>query len=567
MKNKAGLVEKIRKRIKNPLIILTIITVIIATYISAVQISIGVNYFDVFTYLNIALFYAGMVPMDTSQLHSPPLIPFLTSLVFRAGFVSSNVIIIIDAIIFIFGVIGLYLLLKLRFNEIQSLCGCLIYISFPLIISWAASGSIDVPAVSFSIWAIYLMVMGVEKHSKYLYLALPLFALAVLTRYTAALLIFPMILYLAMGSALEKSLKTHLTHLLIAGALITPVVIYLYQKINYLYYLIVLMNSSIFNWRSIGRGDVAYNPDNLYYLHNLLNYMGVGPVKGSYYQLFSPNQAVPSILSYLTVVLVLCGLSIYSYSILKNKIEQVSQGDKKSLVQIFALFFLIILSLVSFFYLSYIITDILLFLTCLLSYKIFHHGKNSHLKIDLLFLCWFLTFFIMHSTIPMKVDRYFITVLPALAYFIILGLSVLIERYKLRINNKTWKTWGLYAVVGLIFLTSSTVTFMGHTPNTCLIKYIEPSTQWLEDYDPQCQEKVIFSDYSPAVSWSMKKMVIGGVLKDFKNTNEFSSMLTAAGAEYYIDALSEKKPVLKDYHVIKENGDIVIYQKNEDFES
>ena len=173
----------------------------------------------------------------------------------------------------------------------------------------------------------------------------------------------------------------------------------------------------------------------------------------------------------------------------------------------------------------------------------------------------------MHSTIPMKVDRYFITVLPALAYFIILGLSVLIERYKLRINNKTWKTWGLYAVVGLIFLTSSTVTFMGHTPNTCLIKYIEPSTQWLEDYDPQCQEKVIFSDYSPAVSWSMKKMVIGGVLKDFKNTNEFSSMLTAAGAEYYIDALSEKKPVLKDYHVIKENGDIVIYQKNEDFES
>nr|WP_243687637.1 hypothetical protein [Methanobacterium formicicum] len=57
------------------------------------------------------------------------------------------------------------------------------------------------------------------------------------------------------------------------------------------------------------------------------------------------------------------------------------------------------------------------------------------------------------------------------------------------------------------------------------------------------------------------------MLKDFKNTNEFSSMLTAAGAEYYIDALSEKKPVLKDYHVIKENGDIVIYQKNEDFES
>lgn len=141
-----------------------------------------------------------------------PLIPFLTSLVFRAGYVSGNVIIIIDAILFIFGVIGFYLLLKQRFNEIQSLFGSLIYISFPLIISWAASGSIDVPAISFSIWAIYLMVIGVEKDSKYLYLALPLFVLAVLTRYTAALLIFPMILYLFMGNNmknLEKKFNPH----------------------------------------------------------------------------------------------------------------------------------------------------------------------------------------------------------------------------------------------------------------------------------------------------------------------------------------------------------------------
>lgn len=566
MKNKAGLVEKIKEEIKKPLIILTIITVIIAIYVSAVQISIGVNYFDVFTYLNVALFYAGMLPMNAAQIHCPPLIPFLTSLVFRAGYVSGNVIIIIDAILFIFGVIGFYLLLKQRFNEIQSLFGSLIYISFPLIISWAASGSIDVPAISFSIWAIYLMVIGVEKDSKYLYLALPLFVLAVLTRYTAALLIFPMILYLFMGNNMKKTLKRNLTPIIVAGAIITPIIIYLYQKINYMSYLTVLVNSSIFNWRSIGVGDIAYNPDNLHYLYNLLNYIGIGPITGSYYQIYTPSQAAPSILSYITVILVLFGLGIYVYRILKNKKEQFNQKDKiskKSIAQIVLLIFLIIASFVSFFYSTYIITDVLLLLTCFLAYKIFQ-DENKYLKIDLLFLYWFLTFFIMHSTIPMKVDRYVITVLPALAYFIILGFSVLIEKYKTKIKSKTWKTWGLYALVGVIFLTSSTVTFIGHTPNTCLIKYIEPSTQWLEDYDPNYQEKVIFTDYSPAVTWSMKKIVIGGVLKDYKNTDEFSSMLTQARAEYYIDALSEKKPVLKDYHIIKDNGCVVIYQKNKD---
>lgn len=555
------LTKRIIERLKNPLSILTIITIIMASFLSVVQIGIGVNYFDVFNYLNVALFYAGIIDGGSNMLSIPPLIPFLTSLFFRVGLVSGSVIIILDAVIFVFGVMGLYLLFNERFDENQSFAGCLIYISLPLIISWAASGSLDVPAISFSIWAVYFMVVGVKKHSKYLYLAIPMFVLAVLTRYTAALLILPLMLYLFMSSDLKRGMKTHLTHLIIALGMVTPFLIYIYLKINYLSYLVLLVTEPVVTGKAFGVGDAAYNPNNLYYLYNMFNYIGVGPLKGSYFQIFSPSQGSPSILSYITVALVLCGLGIYVYRIISWKIRENDELDKFKIIEGIVLLFLLVASVISFFYAPYLITDVIVFFVCLLIYKVFRGSGIGNLKLDLLFLYWFFTFFIMHSAVPLKLDRYFITTTPALAYFIILGLSVLIEKYKPLIKNENLKKWGLYSIVGLIFLVSSTATFIGHTPNNCLINYIEPTTQWLEEYDPNYEDKVIYSDYSPAVTWSMKKMVITGVMRDYKDTDDFTSMLINSNAEYYIDVFSEPKPTLKGYREIKKTDLITIYQR------
>jgi hypothetical protein len=129
-KHKSAFLSKIYR---NPLFILTIITVGITAYLLEVQIKIGVPYWDVFNYLNNALFFAGMG--KGSVLYLPPVIPFLTSLFFKAGYISINAIFILDSILFIIGVIGLYLLLNQRFNGIQSLTGSLIFISFPVVYS------------------------------------------------------------------------------------------------------------------------------------------------------------------------------------------------------------------------------------------------------------------------------------------------------------------------------------------------------------------------------------------------------------------------------------------------
>nr|WP_243687175.1 glycosyltransferase family 39 protein [Methanobacterium formicicum] len=65
------------------------------------------------------------------------------------GYVSVDVIFLISGLIFILGVIGLYLLLKERFDPTKSLAGSLIFISLPVIMAWAVSGGIDLPGVVF----------------------------------------------------------------------------------------------------------------------------------------------------------------------------------------------------------------------------------------------------------------------------------------------------------------------------------------------------------------------------------------------------------------------------------
>lgn len=555
-------------KLKDPLRILTIATTIIAMALSTVQIIIGVNYFDVFTHLNVALQYSGLVTEGANMVPVPPLIPFLTSLVFRAGLVSSSVIIILNAIFFIFGVIGLYLLFNQRFNEIQSFTACLIYISLPLVFSWAASGSTDVPAISLSIWTMYFMVRGVEKDPKYLYLVIPMLALAILSRYTTAILIIPLLFYFIVGTNFLKTFRTHLKQIIIPLAIIIPFLVYAYFKISYFSCLIFLTIQPLVFGKVFGVGDAAYNPDNLYYLNNLLKYLAVGPIKGNYYEILSPSLGSASIFAFIIATLVILGLGIYVYTILKkkywvseNKYTEMDGIGKWSIFQMLFLGFLVIAGIFSFYEAPYLVTDIIVLCICILIYKLLDDVDGKNLKMDLLFLLWFFTFFIMHSVTPVKVDRYMITITPALAYFTFLGLSVLIERYKSRIKKDSIRSWGLYLMVGLVFLTSTTVTFAGHTPNTCLIKYVEPTAQWLEDYDPQYQDKVIFSDYSPAVSWSMKKMVFTGVLRDYNNVDEFSSMLIESNAEYYIDVFSENKPALQGYQAVNKTDLITVYQK------
>ena len=562
MKNPIDINAKFREIYKNPLFKLTVITTVITVYLIIRQENIGVPYYDVFVYLNNALIFAGIPVGNMSVIYLSPLMPILTSLVFRTGYISANVIFILDGLIFISGVIGLYLIFRERFNEIQSLVGSLIFISFPLVYSWAASGAIDVPGVSFSIWVIYALVMGVRKNSKLLYLVFPLFTVAFLARYTSAILVFPMILYLLMNDDFIKNMKKISFGILAGLVIITPFFIYIYEKLGNLNSIINIFTSTL-----IGSGasvnDLGYNPDKLYYLTLILNYISVSPLQGTYSQILNPSYGFPSVLSYITVIIVLFGLSIYLYGIMKKKIQEIDIYNKnKTNLQLIILILLFIVGILSFFTSSYLITEFIILGALYVGYRLLKGTKIKNLEIDFLFLSWFVSFFIFHSIIPLKVDRYFITMSPALAYFIILGLSIVIEKYKFKFKQEKLKSGGLYFIVVLVFLSSITAVNLGHTPKHGYGFYIQSASDWLMEYDPNYQDKVIYSDYDPALTWSLKKEVKFGVPRLYTSSEAFSNYLIGNNADYYIDTLSNPKPDIPGYHIIKNITSISIYESN-----
>jgi hypothetical protein len=177
-----------------------------------------------------------------------------------------------------------------------------------------------------------------------------------------------------------------------------------------------------------------------------------------------------------------------------------------------------------------------------------------------MFLSWFGVYLIFQSTFIIKVDRYFITMAPALAYFIILGLSEFVDRIKPKIKNSNIKSWGIYLIISLIFLSSAVATNISHQPKKSFTVDIEHASNWLTEHDPGYKNKVIASDYPNAVSWNLKRPVLGLFPRLYKNTEVFSTVLKRNHVNYYIDTISKSHPNIKGYHIIKTFNVVSIYE-------
>jgi len=546
------------------LTILILITGVLVAYLLKVQIKIGVPYWDVFNYLNNALHFANMGSNGVVN-HLPPMIPVVTSLVFRMGYVSVDVIFIISGLIFILGVIGLYLLLNERFNPTKSLAGSLIFISLPVVMAWAVSGGIDLPGVVFSIWALYFLVIGLKKDSKLLFLVLPLLVASLLTRYTAGLIVIPMIFYILANLNQVKEIL-HIKKVILGILIELGVLLAIFT-----YFILQLDTSALFGLffdvvtsSSSGVEDVAYNSNFLYFLQNSLNYISLGPVQGTYRQLLNPSEGIPSILAYIIGIISVIGISSYIYRVLSTENEDdISRANLANLGKIIVILVLFTGLVLSFYNKSLILSEILLLVLVYLLYRFMARGKfemDSKLALDLMFISWFGAYFIFHGILPFKVDRYFITMAPAFTYFIILGLSQFIGELKPRIKGLNSKSGWVYLMVALICLSSATATYIGHTPQKTFTVDISNASEWIKGYDPSYSSKVIGSDYPNAVTWYLHQDTTGAYLKNYNNTVEFANYLHENGVYYYFDS-NKSHPNLKGYRIIKTFGVVAIYEK------
>lgn len=182
---------------KKELLFITIISTILVAYYVNFNNNLGIYCSDVYVYLLNALYFAGTNVHSTKSIYLSPVVCFLTSLIFDLGYVDKVAIFITTGILAIIGNIGLYFLLRLRFSSLLSMTGTIIYTTLALNLAWLANGSLDIPAVTFTIWAVYFTILAIKKDSRYYCLALPFLVVGFYTRYTVGLILPPLLLYYA----------------------------------------------------------------------------------------------------------------------------------------------------------------------------------------------------------------------------------------------------------------------------------------------------------------------------------------------------------------------------------
>jgi len=541
------------------LLLLLIVVSIITYYRILVQIQMG-PISDSFDFLSNALIYAGQ-GTGYGDLLRPPVFGFLISLVFRLGYISTNVVFYMDGLLFIFGVIGMFFLLRTRFSNFESFFGALLYSTFPIVITIVGVGFSDLASVSFTIWTFYFLILAVKKDSKYFYLVFPLAMVSFLTRYNNALLIFPIFLYLLIHKD-ELKFRNIFGGIAVSLGLLCPVLLFFYQKFGSIIY--PFINFSTTSSTVVSSESAAYYPNPLFFLDKLPDFTGP---QGSLILAIV-------ILGFIGIVLP----KIY-VKLRKNSIKDYFNG--LNAVFKIKLLIWIILALIfvgSFAKTTYFFNEFIFFILAYLTYDIVKNYDLKSVDVDILILTWFMAFFIFHSIFVIKDNRYFILMAPPVAYFMLLGLKEVVGRIKIANDgrNIVFPFFSVVLILLMLFSATSQVNAVLESNNDKLIANQDmiKASDWLINHDPSYKEKNIYSDLWPNFSWYLKMNVkqvpvfkdnqtFPNGIKDYnfnqEDSNVYNQYLTSNNAYYYISVRSGLN--LTSYTPIKVFDNVTIYQR------
>ena len=395
---------------------IVILSLALSAYYIAFNIKLGIYCSDIYIYLLNALYFTGININSTSTISLSPVICFLTSILFYAGIKNQLAIMIISALFAIFGNIGFYLLLKTRFSEILSFCGAILYSTFAINLTWFANGSVDIPAVSITIWIVLLVIMAIKVNPKYYQILIPAIVIGFFTRYTIILILPVLALYYIYnkGFGIEKNDLKYVLRGFLFGLITTAIILIPITNMGNGYFVANTQISSGMIGEKGSTTDFAYNTDVSYYLVNFINFISATKIS---FADKTPVLENPNIHSFIVLAILTLGLLLF---IVKNKFEL----KKEKIIGTAIL----LLALVGFNHISSFITIILTFLGLL------SLGRDSENKTGIVMLSWIVVYFIFFSYFAIKVNRYIIPTIPPVVYLILASIELIHEKIKINHN-------------------------------------------------------------------------------------------------------------------------------------
>ncbi len=549
-----GFLSKSRIIFLGTLLTLILVLGLLAYYRVQMQFFIGPPW-DTYAFLANALFFAGK-GIGYVELERPLFLSLLLSLIFRFDYISEAAIYYLDAFIFVFGAIGLFMLLKIRFDALKSFFGVIFYACSPIMLVWLGTGYTDISGISFSIWALYFTVLAVNKNSKFFYLAFPMAMIAFLTRFNMAFIIIPLIFYIIISKNILKMLKDISIGIILALLLLTPFL----TLYNFIYAdPFFPFTSTLGLTESLQQEKVAYIADSWYFIKNIPNL-----------SLFSEKLGLGV---YVILILPLIGLIFYVYNTVQKKLatQRVKDKVREALdvkkikitrIKYLVTIFLLLIFFVSFGNISYIISDILFFIICLVTYDLFKNSQK-YLGLDLMIAVWLIVFLSFHSSYGVKVDRYFLTIIAPLTYFVVLGLNEITNNLALKIKNVNLTSL-IYPIIIFILLMSA-FSYINIIPDNPEFEgtissnsEVSSTINWLKEYDPNYADKKMMSDPWPFFSWDLKTQVL--IMPIYNNSLYFSHQLEKDEVYYYF---SKNNINSSYYDEVARFGNIIVYKRND----
>ena len=504
-----------------------ILGLILSIYYIDFNMKLGIYCSDIYVYLLNALYFTGTNINSTHTISLSPVICFLTSVFFYFGFKNQIAILIISAIFAILGNIGFYLLLKQRFNEILSFCGVVIYSTSAIYLTWFANGSVDISAVSITIWIVLFTLISVKNNPKYYQILIPTIVIGFFTRYTVILILPVLALYYLYrkGFKIENNDLKYILRGILFGLFISAIIIIPIMIMGNGYLGANAQISSGMIGRKGSATDLAYNTDISYYLVNFINFISATKIS---FANRTPVLENPNIQSYIILTILTIGSLLF---VIKNKFEL-----KKYKIIGFAI---LLASLLSFNHISSFITILLVFLGLLLL------GKDSDNKTGTVMLSWILVYFIFFSYFSIKVNRYIIPTIPPLVYLILSSIELIHEKIKL--NNNIIPI----ILIILFLLQGFTLCFAFEDTN----QFIAPQemSDYIKSEIPDYENQTIGVYNMRPYHWYLGENVTG---IESNNTTEIEN----ANIAYYISDIPKND--LDNFRELKSIDKLYLYEKS-----
>ena len=535
------------------LYLLVIISCVYTGVLVYCQNIIGISYWDIFVYLNNAMLFSHI--NIGSQLSVPPILSLITSIPFQMGFISELTLFCVSGVLFVFLMIGIYVLFNYRFKREYSFIASIIFSMTSLVVTWAVSGSNDLPSLAFAIWAIIFTIKAVNEDFKYYYPAFGLFLLSFFTRFTGGFVLIVMICYIllnrkkVMGQLTKKKIIQFVLFFLLVFAVISVIYYSYLGGIPFISQFIEVSNSN-----QVSSVNVGYELNTFYYIEHLPQFISSYSVNDLYFSSLSTVYNTPTPLAYVILLLSAAGMILFVAKIFNED----NREDKSFKYKIALLAIICIFITISYSHISYLITELLFIALVLLLYKLLPNKLN---KIDLLMILWMGIFIILHSYHPVKVDRYIVTIIVPILYFMIIAvdnISHYLNNYKVALTILT-----IIMILMIAFNASYMQSITHENPHTTEEKR---ATQWLKDYDNNLTTENISSDRGVVFSWYLKKYVYTTIPRVLANGNEsLEDKLDSINAKYYIDSSSNLTGI-EGYHRIYSNNNsqykLAIYEKD-----